>query len=98
LRLIAGLALAGLLTACGAGRLALPGASGPPVPAGAEDTCGAAPYAGLVGQPDTALERVLILRQVRVLRPGRPAGPETRPARLTFEIAGDGTIARIACS
>lgn len=53
----------------------------------AQDTCGAAPYAYLLGQSGVALERVLILRQVRVLRPGMAAGAETRPARLTFHLA-----------
>lgn len=57
-----------------------------PVPEGAADTCGAAPFAHLVGQPATALEQQLIMRPVRVLRGGDPGDPEM-PARLTFHIA-----------
>jgi len=69
----------------------------PPVPSEGADTCDARRYAGLVGQPDTALERVLILGQVRVLRPGMVPGA-ARPERLSFEIGPDSRIARISCS
>lgn len=68
-----------------------------PVPPEQADTCDGRRHAGLVGQPDTALERVLILGQVRVLRPGMAPGP-ARPERLTFEIGPDARIARISCS
>ena len=61
------------------------------------DTCGAAPHAGLVGQDATALERVLILRQVRVIRPGQPVTRDLRPDRINFEIDAANRIARIFC-
>ena len=86
-----------VLAACEASTVPPPAPAGPPVPDAASDTCGAAPYAGLVGQDATALERVLILRQVRVIRPGDPVTRDLRPARLNFEIAGDGRIARLFC-
>lgn len=57
-----------------------------PVPEGAADTCGAAPFAHLVGQPATALERQLIMRPVRVRR-GSDPDDSVMPARLTFHIA-----------
>lgn len=71
--------------------------SGPPIPPKGADTCGGRVHAGLVGQRDTALERVLILGQVRVLRPGMARGA-ARPQRLSFEIGPDSRIARISCS
>lgn len=72
------------LAGCGAG-LPAP-APQQPVPEGAADTCGAAPFAHLVGQPATALERQLILRPVRLVREG-DHGAEPMPTRLTFHIA-----------
>lgn len=92
-----------LLAACGAVAPAPPAGSGPtPVPAPADDTCGAAPHAALVGQPATALERVLILRQVRLIRPGTAVTEDFVPARINFHIsapdlAGVETVTRIAC-
>ncbi|KAA9006987.1 I78 family peptidase inhibitor [Histidinibacterium aquaticum] len=86
-------ALALLLAACGAPSVP----PGPPVPAPGEDTCGASPYTGLVGRDGTALERVLIMRQVRVIRPGDAISEDLRPARINFVIGGDGSIARIYC-
>lgn len=75
----------------------VPPAPGPVVPAAAEDTCGATPHAGLIGQPATALERVLIMRQVRVLRPGDPVTEEYSAARINFVIDGAERIVRIWC-
>lgn len=59
----------------------------PPVPPPAQDTCGAAAHAHLVGQPATALERVLIMRQVRLLRPDTPVTEDFSPTRINFHIA-----------
>ena len=69
----------------------------PSVPPPQSDTCGAGPYARLVGQDATALERELILRQVRVIRPGQAVTQDFRPVRLNFEVGGSGQIARIFC-
>lgn len=68
-----------------------------PVPLGAADTCGAAPYAALVGQDVTALEKVLILRQVRVIRPGDAVTEDFRPVRINFNITSGETIGSITC-
>lgn len=68
-----------------------------PVPAPAADTCGAAPYGYLVGQDATALERVLILRQVRVTRPNTPTADDLRPVRINFNIGADERIRSITC-
>ncbi len=67
------------------------------MPPPGEDTCQAAPYARLVGQDGTALERELILRQVRIIRPGMVVTADVRPERINFEIAADARISRIYC-
>lgn len=69
----------------------------PPVPAAADDTCGAGPHAGLVGQPATALERVLIMRPVRLIRPGTPVTEDFSAARINFHIDGFERISAISC-
>jgi hypothetical protein len=65
------------------------------------DTCGATPNAALVGQPATALERVLIMRPVRLLRGAQAAVPATLPTRINFVItptpAGGEVISAITC-
>lgn len=79
----------------------------PPMPV--QDSCGAAPYGYLVGQAGVALERVLILRQVRILRDmPAPAGP-VRAERINFHLQSlpqadnapptrqDSRIAAISC-
>ena len=90
------LAVLALLAGCG-----LPsdivGPTDPTVPASVSDTCQATPYLGLIGQRDTALERVLILRPVRVLRPGMARNDDLNPARINFVIGTDGRIADIRC-
>lgn len=70
----------------------------PPLPATPqEDACGAAGYADLIGQDATALERVLIMRPVRVIRPGMAVTMDFRPTRINFEISREETISRIYC-
>ena len=66
-------------------------------PTGLDNTCDGERYGTLVGQDATALERVLILGQVRVIRPGMVVTQDYRPERLNFEIGPDGRVARITC-
>ncbi|PIE12018.1 MAG: hypothetical protein CSA72_02595 [Rhodobacterales bacterium] len=68
-----------------------------PIAAATGDECGAAPHESLTGQDATVLERVLILGQVRVIRPGRPYTEDHRPKRLNFEVDAMGHIARVFC-
>lgn len=78
----------------------LTGCAGAPPPAPlmpASDTCGASAYAGLIGAEARDLERVLILRPVRLLRPGETAGTP-RSDRLTFIINATDRITRLECS
>ncbi len=69
----------------------------PAVPVGAADTCGAAPYAYLVDGPATALERVLIMRPIRLIRPGTAITEEFSPGRLNIHIDASETVAALTC-
>ena len=83
-----------ILTGCGTTELIPP----PAFPEESYDTCGGSQYADLIGQPDYALEKVLILDEVRILRPGDIVTMEYRMRRLNFEIDENGIIDRIYCS
>ncbi|PUB15468.1 I78 family peptidase inhibitor [Yoonia sediminilitoris] len=61
------------------------------------DTCDAESYGYLVGQDATALETVLIMRMVRVIRPGDLVTQDYRPQRINFEIDRTNRIAGISC-
>ena len=66
-------------------------------PTGIDDTCNATPYAVLIGQDATALERVLILREVRVIRPGSIVTQDYKPQRLNFRIADNNQVVELTC-
>jgi len=68
-----------------------------PVPLPDDDTCNAANYATLVGQQASALERVLLLGKVRVIRPNQAVTMDFRQDRINFIISEDETIAAITC-
>ncbi len=69
----------------------------PSLPPLTEDTCRAADYAQLIGQPATALERVLLLGKVRVIRPRQPVTMDFRFDRINFMIDEGETIVAINC-
>ena len=69
----------------------------PALPSPDADTCNVRQYADLIGQDATTLERVLILGQVRVIRPNTVVTQDLRPERVNFYIAADEAIIRIAC-
>ena len=69
----------------------------PPVPPAGQDTCNATRFAGLVGQDATALERILLMGQVRVIRPGHAVTADFRPERINFNINAAERIASIRC-
>jgi hypothetical protein len=81
--------------------IALAGCSATQLPATApepaNDTCDAANYATLIGQPSTALERVLLMGKVRVIRPNQPVTMDFWPDRINFMIDENEQIARITC-
>lgn len=80
------------LAGCAA-RGSVPPTSQPRLP----DTCGAETYRDLVGQDATALEKVLIMRMVRVIRPGDLVTQDFRPERINFTIDPSEVIADISC-
>lgn len=69
----------------------------PPVPVGAADTCGAGPLAYLVGQPATALERVLVMRPIRLIRPGTAVTEDFSAARLNIYIDAMERVTALTC-
>lgn len=68
-----------------------------PLPVGLDDTCRAAAQSSLIGQDVTSLERVLLLGQVRVIRPGTVVTQDYRPERINFVIDSDDVITQITC-
>lgn len=72
-------------------------AATPPTPPVLDDTCGAADRAALVGRDATALEKVLILGMVRVIRPGDMVTQDYRPTRINFMVGADETITAVTC-
>ena len=69
----------------------------PPMPEEPDDTCNAAAYAGLIGQRDTALERVLILAPVRIVRPNTAVTMDFLAERINFIIDEADNIVAIQC-
>ena len=92
------LAAAVTLSACAVTSPVLLGSPLPPLPVGDADTCNATQYAALIGQDATALERVLLMGQVRVIRPGDAVTMDFRPERINFYIDAANRIERIACT
>ncbi len=93
------LSIGAVLTAaaCSTQPPAAPAAPAQAGPIGSADTCGATPYIYLIGEDATALERVLILRQVRVNWPEDTLDGISKPERLNFNITQAGTIESITC-
>ena len=88
-----------LLTACDiAVGPNTPSPMGAGLPDAADDTCDANRYASLIGEDATALERVLLLGQVRVIRPNQAVTMDFRPERINFNISSDNRIRSISCS
>ena len=68
-----------------------------PLPKGLDDTCGAVRYHTLLNQDATNLERILILGQVRVIRPDTIVTQDYRPERMNFYVGASGKIIQISC-
>jgi hypothetical protein len=86
-----------MLAACAELQVAEPPAQRPALPPPAEDTCGAGAYAALIGRQATTLETVLLMRQVRLIRPDTMVTMDFRPERINFEIDENERIFRIYC-
>jgi hypothetical protein len=61
------------------------------------DTCGSTAYLRLIGQDVTTLERELIMRPIRIVRPGDAVTMDYSAGRINFDIDRSGRIARITC-
>lgn len=84
------------LTACVAAPVDTPPGDPKPQPP-AERTCGAAELQGLVGQPATVLQTMRFAGPVRVIEPGMAVTMDYSPARLNFDLDGQGLITRAYC-
>lgn len=92
-RVILSLATLAALAACQPASPDLP----PPDATPGVDACGAAELQDMVGDPKTILDVMKFAVPIRVIEPGMAVTADFSPNRLNFEIAADGTIARIAC-
>ena len=92
-KLIALLALA----ACTTPDLQTPKPVADRIPTGINDSCGAVRYHTLLDQDATALERILILGQVRIVRHNSIMTQDYRVERMNFHIGENGKIERISC-
>ena len=61
------------------------------------DVCKGAVYAGLVGQPGTAVALAGIVQPVRVIPLGSLVTEEYSSQRINFYLDGAGNIAKISC-
>lgn len=61
------------------------------------DSCGALRYHTLLDQDATALERVLILGEVRIIRSNGAVTQDYRLTRINFHVGEDGKITQISC-
>lgn len=61
------------------------------------DTCKASSYQGLVGQPRTVLDTMLLPAGSRVIGPGDAVTMDYRVERLNIEIGTDNRISKVAC-
>lgn len=71
-----------------------------PVPAPVQpdtDQCKASALQGLVGQPKSVLQTMLLPAGTRVIGPGDAVTMDFRPDRMNVEIGTDGRIAKIGC-
>ncbi|KGJ07997.1 I78 family peptidase inhibitor [Paracoccus sphaerophysae] len=71
-----------------------------PVPAPVQpdtDQCKASTLQGLVGQPKSVLQTMLLPAGTRVIGPGDAVTMDFRPDRMNVEVGTDGRIAKIGC-
>ncbi|MCA3510020.1 MAG: hypothetical protein IOC80_00415 [Rhodobacter sp.] len=74
-----------------------PARTASPVPPAAEDTCGAAGLASLVGQPLSRFNAQARQGPARVIRPGQPVTMDYNPLRLNVLLDADGRMVAFRC-
>ena len=72
-------------------------ASEPTLPPPGTDTCNANEYSALIGQDATALERVMLLGMVRVIKPDSIVTKDYRLERINFYVDETNAISAIKC-
>ncbi|MCA3438540.1 MAG: hypothetical protein INF48_14630 [Rhodobacter sp.] len=85
------------LSACAGPAPARTGGPANPVPPAAEDTCGAADFASLVGQPVSRFSAEVRAGPARVIRPGQPVTMDYNPLRLNVLLDADDRIVGLSC-
>lgn len=70
-----------------------------PLPVDEPDTdqCNASALQGLVGQPSTVLQNMMLKAGTRVINPGDAVTMDFRPDRMNIEIGTSGRIEKVAC-
>ena len=63
----------------------------------ATDSCNAAAYRSYVGEPQGALDDLVIPDPKRIIPEGAPVTMDYNPVRLNFDLDAAGNIARIWC-
>ena len=66
-------------------------------PVAQADTCGAARYAALVGQPKSVVDRTTVPAGTRVILPGTAVTMDYREERLNVLIDGNAAVERVYC-
>lgn len=66
-------------------------------PVAEADTCGAARYASLVGQPKAVVDRTTFPQGTRVILPGTAVTMDFREERLNVLIDGNAVVERVYC-
>ncbi|MDX2236331.1 MAG: I78 family peptidase inhibitor [Hyphomonadaceae bacterium] len=64
---------------------------------GAEDTCNAAAFAALVGQPESAIDRAALPAGARVIAPNSMVTQDYRPDRLNIYVSTTGRVSSMRC-
>jgi hypothetical protein len=85
------------LSACAGPAPGQTGGAVNPVPPAAEDTCGAAKFASLIGQPVSRFSAEARQGPARVIRPGQPVTMDYGPLRLNVLLDADDRIVGLSC-
>ena len=98
MRLLPTLAPLALAACMGGSPAPQPAANGATaLPQGEADTCNAAAFSGLIGQPEAAVDAAPIFQPIRKIRPGGAVTTDFNPERLNFELDGGGRVRAISC-
>ncbi|MES1157375.1 MAG: I78 family peptidase inhibitor [Alphaproteobacteria bacterium] len=62
-----------------------------------QDTCGMAAYQGLIGHPESEIDRSKLPPRARVILPGQMVTQDFAPGRLNIRISPDRTVANVSC-